>query len=116
MKLCAGQLHGGTLVTAHVSFVQHSDLREAAQKSQLHGVALVTADASSVQHRDVREAAMATRRADRQKHHHSQIWTKGFHGGPYRKVVLPQPAYDGQIEDGCSFVTFVPMFRFLVQR
>lgn len=31
--------------------------------------------------------AMTERRADRERHHHSQIWTKGFHGGSYRKVL-----------------------------
>ena len=29
---------------------------------------------------------MEQRRHDRQRHHHSQIWTKDFHGGPYRKA------------------------------
>lgn len=34
-----------------------------------------------------RNEAMVERRADRERHHHSQIWTKGFHGGPHRKVI-----------------------------
>ena len=32
------------------------------------------------------EATARQRRADRERQHHKQIWTKAAHGGPYRKV------------------------------
>ena len=35
----------------------------------------------------LRESLQAERRADQQRHHHRQIWTKDPHGGPYKKVV-----------------------------
>lgn len=35
-----------------------------------------------------REQAMEQRRRDREAQHHTQVWTKASHGGPYRKVVL----------------------------
>lgn len=34
----------------------------------------------------LRAVEMEQRRQDRQIHHHSQIWTKDYHGGPYRKI------------------------------
>ena len=43
-------------------------------------VALTAADLQ------IRSKLMEQRRHDRQRHHHSQIWTKDFHGGPYRKA------------------------------
>jgi hypothetical protein len=43
-------------------------------------VALTAADLQ------MRSKQMEQRRHDRQRHHHSQIWTKDFHGGPYRKA------------------------------
>ena len=33
-----------------------------------------------------RERAMEQRRKERESQHHTQIWTKAAHGGPYRKV------------------------------
>lgn len=35
----------------------------------------------------LRESLQAERRADQQRHHHRQIWTKDPHGGPYKKVI-----------------------------
>ena len=35
---------------------------------------------------DLQAAAIKQRHLDQQTHHHSQIWTKGAHDGPYRKV------------------------------
>ncbi|KAK9820786.1 hypothetical protein WJX74_003543 [Apatococcus lobatus] len=34
----------------------------------------------------LREGLQAERRADQQRHHHRQIWTKDPHGGPYKKA------------------------------
>ena len=35
----------------------------------------------------LRESLQAERRADQQRHHHRQIWTKDPHDGPYKKVI-----------------------------
>lgn len=37
----------------------------------------------------LRAKQMEQRRHHRERHHHSQIWTKDFHGGPYRKARGP---------------------------
>lgn len=62
------------------ALVLHSDTRVAVNGPGRETVAAPTRNLEQ------RAAEMKQRQLDRQRHHHSQIWTKGAHGGPYRKV------------------------------
>lgn len=62
------------------ALVLHSDTRVAVNGPGRETVAAPTRNLEQ------RAAEMKQRQLDLQRHHHSQIWTKGAHGGPYRKV------------------------------
>lgn len=54
-----------------------------------------TSTAITANELQLRHADMQQRRQDRKRHYHSQIWTKDFHGGPYRKVRGRSNAFSG---------------------
>lgn len=78
-----------SLQIAHIS---HEEQHSGCEQALVLGPDMALANGSNISAAvtaadlQLRAAEMEQRGQDRRRHHHSQIWTKDFHGGPYRKV------------------------------